>query len=109
MKAQLATLAAMLTLGLPGASTAAKAEAVFVSPPQETTQRTELRGMRANIARQLPRFGHRNVDVRNLSNAQVAQINSLMHSGRSHGDISSLIGGTLRKGFLQRGVDRIFK
>ncbi len=67
-----------------------------------------LRGQRADVAVNLPRYGYRDVDVRRLSNGQVAQISALIHSNRSEGDIRSLVASTLRGGALQRTIINTF-
>ncbi|KIT15357.1 hypothetical protein [Jannaschia aquimarina] len=66
-----------------------------------------LSGPRANVARALPFYGFGDVDVERLSNNQVMQIYSLIHSERSQGDIRQLIRSTIEPGLLQRGVDRL--
>ncbi|GIT90976.1 hypothetical protein JANAI62_14310 [Jannaschia pagri] len=68
-----------------------------------------LSPMQANVARQLPALGFRNVDVRQLSTVQLAQINHLLHSDRSVGDVRRLVAGTLRRGPLQRAVTRVLQ
>lgn len=86
---------------------AASAQADYVSPPLTVAQHAPLTGQRANIARDLPHYGYRDVDVRSLSTSQVAQIDHLIHSGRSNNAIRGLIGSTLKRGILQRGLDRL--
>jgi len=83
----------------------ATAQGVFIPPPGATNG-AELKGLRGHVARQLPRYGFGGVDVGRLSSGQVATINSLIHSGRSEGDIGSLIGGVLRPGVLTRTLNR---
>lgn len=102
------TILAVMATTLAPVATAANAQGVFLSP-NVSTQRPQLTGLRAHVQSELPNFGYRNVDVRRLSNGQVAHINSLIHSGRSNGDIRGMIGATLRGGFLQRGVDRVLR
>jgi hypothetical protein len=88
--------------------TVAPAQGVFVPPPDAASERgAPLTGLRAHVARQLPLFGFYDVDVRRLSTGQVVAINSVIHSGRSRGDVTGMIGGTLRRGLLQRGLDRL--
>lgn len=79
--------------------------AAAAAPGPVAAQAAQLTGQRLHISRELPRYGFRDVDVGRLSNAQVHQIAYLIHSNRSHGDVQGLIGATLRRGFLQRGVD----
>lgn len=99
-------LAAALTaaaLALPAA-----AQAVFVSPPPLDSTSGGLTGQRAEIARELPLLGYRDVDVRRLSRAQVAHIAYLLHSDKSPGDIRGHVGVALRGGgFLQGAVDAL--
>ena len=96
----LALLAAFAAIPL-----AAPAQGVYVPAP-EVAPAAPLSGLRAHVARELPRYGYPGVDVTRLTGGQVATINSLIHSGRSHGDIASLISGVLRPGLLQRQIDR---
>ncbi|MBM2575242.1 hypothetical protein JQC91_02895 [Jannaschia sp. Os4] len=79
----------------------ASAQGVFVPPPSQQ-RAAPLTGARANIAQQLYQYGYGDVDVRRLTTSQVAQINYLLHAGRSGGDTRALIGAALaRPGRLQ--------
>ena len=92
------------------ASLAAPAAAQSIALPQPdyaVSGDTPLTGTRASVARELPRFGFGDIDVRRLSSGQVAHIHGLVYSGRSDGDIRGHISATLRRGLLQRGVDRV--
>ena len=97
---------ALATVPLLSAATPAGAQGVFVSPGLEAPGRP-LTGLRARVARELPRYGYRDVDVRRLSVGQLAHISSLIHSDRSFGDVKGHIGAALRRGLLQRGLDRV--
>ncbi|MGB3553086.1 MAG: hypothetical protein WBA25_00430 [Jannaschia sp.] len=99
-----AALAATLPLTAP-----ATAQTIFVAPQATALPSGPLVGQRADVARELPRYGYGDVDVRRLSSGQVAQIAHLIYSGRSEGDIRGQIGSTLRRGLLQRGVDRVIR
>ena len=99
----LRSVLAALALAFP---MAASAQGVFVPPPGDVAG-APLTGQRAHVSRELPRYGYGGVDVRRLSSGQVAAIASFLHSGRSEGDVRSLIGGVLRRGFLQRSIDRV--
>jgi hypothetical protein len=94
-------------LSLPALSAAA--QGAFVSPPPAAATETPLRGVRAAIARELPRFGYPDVDVRRLGPSQVAHIHYFVFSNRSQGDIRGAIGATLRRGLLQRGLERVIR
>lgn len=94
----------MLIAALMAAPLAAQAQGVFV-PPTGIAERAPLTGLRAHVARELPRFGLSDVDVRSLSNGQVAVINSLIHGGGSHGDVASRIRSQLRRGILSRALN----
>jgi hypothetical protein len=102
--ARLIVLALAAASALPAAGTA---QGVFVGPPETGISRDGLTGQRAHIARELPRFGFRQVDVRTLTNLQVARIDQVVHGNGSHGDIRARIDGIVRRGFLQRGLDSI--
>jgi hypothetical protein len=105
------TLAVLLAAALPlQAAPAAAQQGVFVAPPPSVTgPARQLTGVRADIARELPYYGYGDVDVRRLSAGQVSQIYHLLYSNRSQGDKRGLIGAVLRRGLLQRGVDRILR
>lgn len=78
-----------------------RAQGIFIDPPG-LDRGAPLMGVRANVAQQLRFYGLDGVDVRRLSAGQVAQINALLHSDRSQGDIRALIEATLsRPGRLQ--------
>ena len=94
---------ALLTLG-----PRAQADGVFVDSPSSAPA-AALVGQRADIARELPFWGYHDVDVTALSTGQVAHISHLVHSSRSQSEIRNQIGATLRRGFLQRTVDRLFQ
>ncbi|TFL20090.1 hypothetical protein [Jannaschia formosa] len=100
---------AILTLA--AAPLPAAAQSVFVSaPPASISQdRGALTGLRASVARDLQHYGYGDTDVRRLNASQLAAIHHLAHSGRSEGDIRGHIGATLRRGLLQRGIDRILR
>lgn len=93
------TTAALAALTL---TTPALAQGVSVSPQITGAPSAPLTGQRADLSRKLAFYGYRDVDVRRLSNTQVAQINHLVHSGRSNNAVRSLIGSTLRRGLLSR-------
>jgi hypothetical protein len=95
-------LALSAALVLPSA---APAQGVFVAAPEVRADRAGLTGQRAHVARELPRFGFRGVDVTRLSNLQVARLNLAIHGDGSHGEVRGRINGILRRGFLQRGLD----
>lgn len=98
------SLLAMAGLLAAGTATAQ----VAPMPGTSMTGPATMSGPRAIIARELPHYGFRDVDVRALSTGQVAQIYALLHSNRSHGDKRGLIGSTLsRDGILQRAADSL--
>ena len=67
-----------------------------------------LRGPRADLARELPHLGFRDVDVRALSSGQVMQVYSLLYSNRSANSKRLLIRSALSGGgLLQRSVESI--
>lgn len=99
------------TLALPVA-----AQGVFVPPPPSATPPSSaagsgvLTGQRAEIARELPYLGYPDVDVRRLSNGEVAHIAALLHSDMSRGDVHGHVGTVLRGGgILQRAVDGLIR
>ncbi|SFJ09168.1 hypothetical protein [Jannaschia pohangensis] len=101
---QTLTAAALVALAI--TPTTLSAQGVFIDAPTSATSTAGLSGLRREIARELPRYGYRDVDVRSLSSGQVAHIYNLLHAGRSGNDTRNLIGGVLRRGLLQRGIDR---
>ncbi|MEM8822586.1 MAG: hypothetical protein AAGF30_03155 [Pseudomonadota bacterium] len=103
-------IALALAIGALAVATPAAAEGVFVPPPDFARVDPDLpplTGARANVQRQLPRFGYHNVDVRRLSTAQVSAINSLVHSDEAIGDIRIQIRSALRPGIIQQQYDRL--
>lgn len=95
----------ILTLAVAlSAPVAAQTRGVYYAYDIDEVPPGPLRGQRADVAVNLPRYGYRDVDVRRLSNGQIAQISALIHSNRSEGDIRSLVASTLRGGALQRTI-----
>ena len=88
----------------------AAAQGVFVPPnlgPNATPPRTErLSGIHASVAQELRQHGYGDVDVRSLSPGQLGTIATLANSDRPQGEIGNRIGNVLRRGLLQRFVDR---
>ncbi|WP_371156661.1 hypothetical protein [Jannaschia sp. 2305UL9-9] len=103
---QTLTAAAWSALAAIGIAAPAQSQNVLVQPQITGDARAPLSGQRVNLARDLAFYGYRDVDVRSLSNAQVAQIDHLVHSGRSNNQVRSLIGSTLRRGIISRRFDR---
>lgn len=86
---------------------AACAQGALTGPGITTVGQAPLTGPRADIARELPRYGYGDTDVSRLSSGQVMHIYHLLYSGRSQGDVRGQIGATLQGSFVQRGVDRV--
>ncbi|MFO6464539.1 hypothetical protein ACK8OR_09105 [Jannaschia sp. KMU-145] len=68
-----------------------------------------MNSARVHLSQQLPVYGFRDVDVRRLSAGQVVQLQHVLHSGRSNGNIRWQIDTILNGGLLQRGFDRVLR
>lgn len=88
-----------VTLSLLLFGTAASAQGIF-GPGQAIGPTAQLTPMQRQVDRDLPRYGVRDVDVRDLTPGQVASIYSLMHSNRSAGDVRLLIRSAVGKGLF---------
>lgn len=88
----------------------AAAQGTFVPAPGAIERPARpLTGIYADVARALPFYGYPNVDVAGLSVSQAAHIRFLVQSGRPEGDIRGQIGAVLRRGLLQRALDRVIR
>jgi hypothetical protein len=103
------SLAALLAAAFAVHAPPAPAQGVYAAPPPQIAREAPLTGIRASIARDLPYFGFRDVDVRALRLSQAAQIHYLIHSGRSRGDIRRQIRSTLKGGLIQRAIERAIR
>ncbi len=100
----LATALTVATLALPALP--AVAQAVFVPPPPSAATSGPLAGKRSHVAQELRLLGYFDVDMRSLSNGQVAHIDNIIHSGLSQGAVRGQVGTVLRGGgILQRVID----
>ena len=87
---------------------AAVAQGIYVAPELSPAVSTQpLSSQRLHVDSELRRYGFRGVDVGQLSTGQVAHIANAVHSGRSDAEVRSTIDSTLRRGLLQRGLDRV--
>ena len=80
---------------------AALIAAMALTPAVAHADRTPLE---QSVARELPRYGFKDVDVDQLSSNQVATLYMLMYSKRSHGDKRALIKSTLGGRNTLRGL-----
>jgi hypothetical protein len=60
----------------------------------------EASQVREALARELPLYGFRDVDVGRLTTSQVVQIYTIMHSPRSQGDKRRIIRSALGRGLF---------
>ena len=64
-----------------------------------------LTSLQTDIARELPKYGFRDVDVKSLSTAQVAHIRHLLYSDRGvahiRGNIGAILGNSLTKSLFK--------
>lgn len=75
--------------------------AITLLPATAYADRTPLE---QSVARELPRYGFKDVDVDQLSSSQVAALYMLVHGKRSHGDKRALIKSTLGGRNTLRGL-----
>lgn len=99
-----ALILAILAMG--HSAVPAAAQGVFVPPPPGIgSPASELTGKRGRVARELRLYGF-DVDVSRMSNSRVALIDNALHGSGSESDKRLRVRSLLRRGFLQRAIDR---
>lgn len=79
--------------------------AVCMALAAPVSAQARLTQLQQSVASELPNYGYRNVDVRSLDRAQLAQINHLLRSGNSvariRGQVGAIIRGTAFRRFVR--------